>query len=279
MLTQLDVVSTSGGTEETLACYLDQHAMLDLIQVQDIQGFEPVKATVNITDYADLDGGYLTGATVNQRNIVITFGYNPDWDTHTIEELRQDLYKYFMPKQNVRLTITSTHLPQVQIDGVVESMDPNIFSQNPSVVVSILCPDPDFVGVDEVTVNLVSVVAGSEPTIDTVDYEGSVEAPFHLILTKGSGPDSSGNIGIKNQFGQFLVLATVDAATSLVFDSTDGARMINKVISGAPTSLMRLIYSSARWIKLHQGSNKLCVVTYTGGQAVVVTYHPRFGGL
>lgn len=279
MLQQLDVISTSGATSGTLTCHLDQRAVLDLIQVQDIQGLDPVKATINMTDYADIDGGYFTGASVSERNIVITFGYNPDWDANTIESLRQTLYQYFMPKQNVRLTITSTHLPQVQIDGIIESMAPDIFAQDPAVAVSIICPDPDFVGVDEVTLDLLAVAILGEPSVDTVGYIGSVEAPFHLVLTKGSGPDFSGNIGIQSQYGGLTVLADVDASNTVVFDSTDGSRVIDQITSGVTASLMRLVYSGAVWLKLQPGSNEFCVVTFAGGEAVVVTYYPRFGGL
>lgn len=280
MLSQLDVISTSTEISNTLTCHLDQRAVLDLIQVQDIQGLDPVKATINTTEYADIDGGYFTGASVDIRNIVITFGYNPDWAENTIETLRQTLYQYFMPKQAIRLTFTSTHLPPVQIDGFVESMEPNIFSQDPSVAVSIICPDPPFVGVDEVTLDLITV-AFVPVTVDTVGYIGSVETPFHMVISKGSGPDvGSIIIGIETQYGHFNFAADgIDATTTLEFDSTDGAREIIEHRAGVTGSLMGALYADPLWHKLQPGGNNLCVITGSGGQSAVVTYHPRFGGL
>lgn len=280
MLQQIDVISTSGATADTLTCHMDQRAALDLIQVQDIQGLDPVKATVNITDYADIDGGYFTGAATPERNIVVTFGYNPDWNANTIESLRQNLYKYFMPKQSVRVTITSTHLPTVQIDGIVESIDPDIFAQDPAVAVSIICPAPDFIGVAEVTLNLVTEPVSVTPSSDTVGYIGSVETPFHMVVSKGSGADFTGNVGIGSQAGHIVAETTIDINNSMEFDSTDGARVIDNVNEyGIHTSLMNQVYAGLTWIKLQPGSNTLWAGTYAGGNAVVVTYHPRFGGL
>lgn len=284
MLTQLDAISTSEATADTLTCHLDNRAVLDSIQCQDIQGLDPVKAAINTTQYADIDGAYVTGESTDSRNIVLTFGYNPDWVTNTIEALRQTLYQYFMPRQTVRLTFTSTHLPTVQIDGIVESMDPNIFSQDPQVQVSIICPAPAFLGITPVTVNLTAYAMSATPTlVDTIGYTGSLPAPIHLAMHKQiGGIDYDDNILIQNGAQSFEVEGGVSSIFYFTFDSTDGERDVRVIGESDPLinqTLMTFVTGPQTWVKLLPGLNPLFVKTIPGGQNVVVTYTPRFGGL
>lgn len=284
MLTELDVVTTyidPLSDTDLLTFHLGTTAYLDKIQVHNIDGIGPVKATVNTTQYGSIDGSYFTGSSLPERNIVITVGYNPDWgDGGTIEELRQVLYQYFMPKQVVGLTFRSTHMPDVDIAGIVESVDPNIFSQDPEVQVSIICPDPAFYGTELVTVDLVALVIGAEEElVDTIGYTGNVPTPIKVEVTKGSAIDYTGEILIENINGSFHVNSSINSTHSLEFDSTDGSRKIDDVTSSSRTSLIPQVDDSDTWVKLQSGKNYFSVRTTTGGQAVQVSYLPQFGGL
>ncbi len=79
----------------------------DLIQIRNIDGLDPVKASVNTSSYGSVDGASFTGSAVSTRNIVLTVHPNPDWDIWTHESLRRLIYSYFMPKRPIRLVFYS----------------------------------------------------------------------------------------------------------------------------------------------------------------------------
>src|SRR5664279_2906619 len=64
----------------------------DPIQILKVDGLGPVKAAVTTTPFGDFDGESLPAASVGKRNIVLTFGLNPDWADQTFESLRAILY-------------------------------------------------------------------------------------------------------------------------------------------------------------------------------------------
>ncbi len=75
----------------------------DALQIRNIEGLGPVKASVNTSPFGSVDGESYTGSNVGKRNIVMTLGLNPNWRDQSMASLRQLLYAYFMPKQFVKL--------------------------------------------------------------------------------------------------------------------------------------------------------------------------------
>ena len=61
----------------------------------------------------------------------------------SIEDVRHKSYKYFPLKKPITL-IFETDARTVEIEGVVESNEPDIFSSEESTNISIICPDPYF---------------------------------------------------------------------------------------------------------------------------------------
>ena len=120
----------------------------DLIQLRNIDGLDPVKAAVNTSPFGSVDGASHTGSSVLTRNIVLTLHPNPNWDNWTFESLRRLLYSYFMPKRQTRLVFYSDDMIPVEISGIVESVSVNIFSKDPELQVSIVCPDPYFTALE-----------------------------------------------------------------------------------------------------------------------------------
>ena len=113
--------------------------------VKNITGLGPVTATVSTSTYAGQDGGTLQASKTGLRNIVMKIGYSPDYQSNqSIQSLRRDLYSYFAPKSEVRLRFYNDDYSDVRIVGVVESHEPSIFSKEPEVDISIICPYPFF---------------------------------------------------------------------------------------------------------------------------------------
>ena len=97
-------------------------------------------ASLSFTDYVILDGSVNTNRRVEKRTIGLDFllAFAPD-----IESSRRNVYRYFPIKGSIRLWI-GTDYRTSYIDGIVESIEPGIFSENEEVNVSVVCEDPYF---------------------------------------------------------------------------------------------------------------------------------------
>lgn len=105
-----------------------------------IDGIGPGKATVTKNDSKVYDGGTITSARLPSRNIKMEIEFL--W-VNSIEDVRHKSYKYFPLKKPITL-IFETDTRTVEIEGVAESNEPDIFSSEESTNISIICPDPYF---------------------------------------------------------------------------------------------------------------------------------------
>lgn len=105
-----------------------------------IDGIGPGKATVTKNDSKVYDGGTITSSRLPSRNIKMEIQFL--W-VNSIEDVRHKTYKYFPLKKPITL-IFETDTRTVEIEGVVESNEPDIFSSEESTNISIICPDPYF---------------------------------------------------------------------------------------------------------------------------------------
>ena len=215
----------------------------------------PVKAAVNTSPLGSMDGDSYVGSTVGARNIVLTIKPNPDWDTWTYEQIRRVLYAYFMPKRRVRLIFETDEIAPVEILGYVESIEPNIFSKDGEVQVSIICPYPYFTSVNPIVVNGVTTT-----TNVPIDYEGSVESGINVQVSwvSGSAPSS-----IYIQIGDpilsyFRVTASVDATKYFAMSSVPGQKYVQNVAiaNGIITNLLPKVHSGSQWPVLQPGINE-----------------------
>lgn len=112
----------------------------------DVEGLGPVKANVAYSDYAMIDGGVVHSARGDVRNLVIKAGMHPDYaDGRTVDQLREELYAHVMTGQEIRVRLFKDGVYVRRINGVVEAVEPVIFSKNPEVSISIICPKPYFI--------------------------------------------------------------------------------------------------------------------------------------
>jgi Phage tail protein RIFT-related domain len=281
VLTRLEVLGLR-SLVPTLPLDEDGVAGNDPIQVLDIQGLQPVKASITTTPFGAFDGEAYVGSSVGKRNIVLTIGLNPNWAIQTIEELRQLLYNYFMPKLLVQLRFHSSNFPVVKIEGYVESVEPNIFVKTPTMVVSIICPEPDFLAVDLTTV---TGITNDGTDWDDILYIGSVETGFNLQITQAVGTPGTNTIQI-SLTGQYApqVFPTKGNLTSDIrweMSSIPGGKYIRSVsmVTGAVQNFLNDLAADAMWPVLYPGPNKIAVVTPVVGQNWELTYYARFGGL
>lgn len=142
--------------------------------ITSILGLSPADAQINMTRNAGFDGSTFNSSYVGERTISITMQINSP-----AEENRILLYKYFKTKSPVKLHYKNG-LRDVHIEGFVQSEPIQMFDKKPreTAQITILCPQPYFIGVDEDIQNF----SGTDPLFE---FPFSIEAegiPFSEIV-------------------------------------------------------------------------------------------------
>lgn len=257
----------------------DGRAETDLIQIRNIEGLDPVTASIGTAPYGSIDGEAYTGSSVLSRNLVLTLHPNPDWNAWSPEALRRILYSYFMPKQAVRLELQSDDLEDVEIAGVVESFTANPFSNDPEYQASIICPDPYFQAVDA---KILTGNANDTPL--DIDYLGSVPAGIQVKVeqTSGASPDNL-TVQIGNPDDQFFKVSLDNIITTSKYFLMSSFPMGKYVetVADVTKSLLSSVETQqgSAWPMLLPGTNQFQVISDHGVQSWELAYYERFGGI
>lgn len=245
--------------------------------VKNIEGLGPVKANVSTSTLALLDGVSLNNTRLGQRNIVINFEYMPDWGSgQTVYELRQELYQIAGPEKTVELTFVIEGVGSRKIVGVVESVESEMFSQDLTAQISIICPSPYFIGADR-SHTLVPA------TNNVIDYEGDVPAGVVMGHTL---PVVGQNMRFRRRHSstgwEELRMATTIAADEGLMINTVPREKYVKLWSGR--NLLPDLSILNFW-KLHPGKNTVSLIgTTVGGSypaqgTYSLNYKVLYGGL
>lgn len=113
-----------------------EHGMI----IKKIDGLGPAKANINGTELATNDGALYNSARLDKRNITLQIVLTEAPD---IETSRQRSYKYFPIKKPVDFLIELDNRV-ARTTGYVESNEPDIFSQNEEISISLICHYPYF---------------------------------------------------------------------------------------------------------------------------------------
>jgi hypothetical protein len=257
----------------------------DPIHIRDIQGLGPVKAEIATTPLATSDGVLFQGSTVGLRNIVMTLGFNPDWEgDQTVSTLRQQLYGYLLPKAWTKLRFFTDDLPVVDIEGYVESLEPNIFAQDPEMQCSVICPRPDFIDPDAV---LLDGVVDDGTIENVVNYIGTVPTGLELRVQRSVANASyTGSLIVANEtpndFQSFEIdPVTIDTLKSFKLSTVKGLKRVQNiaVADGTPTNLLAHMTEESVWPELRPGENVITVIGEENDQIWTLAYFNRFGGL
>jgi predicted phage tail component-like protein len=126
-----------------------------------IEGLNPPHATINSSVNTTTDGSSINSVRLENRNIVIYVTMEGD-----VEANRINLYKYFPVKKTVKLYF-SNKSRDIYIEGAVELIECDLFSNKQVAQISIICPRPYFKDVE----NLVTVFS---------DVSAMFEFPFSI---------------------------------------------------------------------------------------------------
>lgn len=273
MLTKVEVLTPNG---QTLSLPLQDVGAGFL--VKEIEGLDPVNATLISSPFGNLDGEEYQSSRREKRNVVIKLGLTPDYAFTSVSELRSALYGYLMPKMNVLLKFFMDDVLFVQIQGRVESLITPLFTKEPEVAISLLCFKPDFVAPTSV------VVPGNTTGTTTeqlISYPGTIETGFLLTLN------------VNRALSQFIInnrlasgetpsmefVGPLVAGDVLKISSMAGNKYATLTRAGVDTSILWGVSPAASWINLFPGANNVRVQATGAAIPFTITYTAKYGGL
>lgn len=195
-------------------------------QIVNIDGLNPPNAVINSSEVAGMDGSIFNSSKLQERNIVLDLKINGE-----VEVNRLFLYRYFRTKQWCRLYYTNGSR-DVYIEGYVETIECNLFELGQTMQISIVCQDPYFKALDEITTDISKEISafvfpfsfGGEGAIVHPDEDTDEAIPFSTIEINrvtniiNDGEAESGLI--------IDLVATGTVVNPVIYDANDGARFI-----------------------------------------------------
>lgn len=274
MLTRVDVSTPQG---DLLSLQLDDDEAPFLIQ--NIDGLDPVKATITSSSFAGVDGAQFQSARREARNLVFDVGLNPDPLVETVRDLRLRLYNFFMPTAKVDLTFYDDEDIAVTISGVVEDAPSPLFAQEPAMNISITCFKPDFVDVN--TTHIGDGITTSGTTGRVISYPGSSKTGTVITLNVNR---TMNEFTIYHQppndaLRQLDFSAPLIAGDVLSISSVTGGKGLTLTRGGTISSLLYGMSPQSSWIELMPGNNIITFYATGAGVPYTLDYVSRYGGL
>ena len=137
--------------------------------ITEINGLTPTKSGVNSSIMSGSDGERFDTSRFEKRNIVITIRLRGD-----VEFNRQKLYWIFPQKSEITLFYRNKYR-DVKISGYVETIEGDIFTDKEQMQISVLCPNPFFEDVNELTAEL-----NAESREIIINNQGEVPVGFSV---------------------------------------------------------------------------------------------------
>lgn len=282
----------------TITNYLGQSITLDMrspgksgLYIKKIEGLGPPTATINAKEIATFDGSLYNSARASTRNIVLSLGFLPN---PTIEDMRQLTYKFFPIKKKLRFLIeTDNRIAETY--GYVESNEPDIFSQDETTEISIICPDPYFYSAEDNGSN-VTVFSGVEANFEfplindsladdliemgvmrnvkeklivyTGDSEVGVIITIHALGKAGSitiyNTGTNESMRIDNDKIESLTGSGIVKSDDVIISSIKGDKYIRLLRDGVYTNILNALDKGSKWFQLSKGDNIFAYTAESG---------------
>lgn len=269
------------------------------IVVKSVDGLGPAKATINTTALSLTDSAIFNGSRVGMRTITLTL---LPLAVPTVERARHHIYNLLPIKQPVTIVVR-TDTRTVKTLGYVESSEPDIFSSEEAVKVTLICPDGYWSDGAADTQNYLPFVQEhaafefdwedtpleSSPTLmfsktvglPSVILENGGDVPAGFTIMIDILKDNATPISIYDDIrGQHLTLTTKwhpDAATSQPAKAGDrfyintrvGHKSVTRIRDGKSEKALHLFDINSDWLMLYPGENRLYYTINVGGGAKV----------
>lgn len=247
-----------------------------IYQVISIQGLNPPNAQINTATIVGLDGTVFNSSRLESRNIVLQVKINGDVETN-----RLNLYSYFVTKEKVTFYFKNDTL-DVWIDGYVDTVECDLFSNAEFAQISIICPFPYFQ-------SLTQEITDSSNTTALFEFPFSINAddpipiseiiPTDSFVVANSSDGETGceidiifnedvsDVEIRNVTtgDDFVLHYSFEEGDEVVINTVKGQKSIQLIRDGVISNLFSAMQMGSKFIQLQSGSN---VIQFTADDVV-----------
>lgn len=263
-------------------------------QVISIQGLNPPNAQINTSKIAGFDGSRFNSSTLNERNIVITLKINGD-----IEKNRINLYSFFRNKEWCKFYYKNG-TRDVYIEGYVETLECDLFTNNEIMQISILCPNPYFKDMDEIIDDISKALAAFEfpfsinqndpipfSTIDTTritnvynNSESETGVIIEIDLLNNANKIQINNINTGETFTLRNTFLTND---KIIIDTNKGNKSVKLIRNAVTTNLFTSMIRGSTFFNLDIGDNFFSYLVDDGDNDdaihIIFKHYTLYGGV
>lgn len=251
----------------------------DGLVLEDIDGLDPVKATLVSTSFANLRGAQFQASNTGSRNLTLKLGLEPDYVSQSVKGLRDRLYAFFMPEDTVSLRIYDTEGPTVDISGKVEDFVCPLFVKEPVATIYIQCFGTDFIDIDPVIVAEDTVADSSEILIEYPNNGVKVGVVFTLNVDRVLTEFTIYHRPADDVIRTMIFALALEADDILTVTTVEGNKSVMLLRDSTLTSVLYGLSPESDWLELLKGDNHIRV--YAEGAPIPYSfeYTPRYGGL
>lgn len=255
--------------------------------ITSIDGLGPSKANVNMATLTTTDGNLYNSARLEGKNIVIKGEF-----THasSIEEARLLSYRYFPIKKKVNVQVYTDNRSG-EINGYVESNEPDIFSEHEGCQISIVCESATFSAIGEsgitsgafanvmplfkfpfgnasLTEKLIKLGDIAETRETVIEYLGDYETGMEIhILVRGN---VESNISIFKDGDNSMILKPSRISyivpspnndkfvygDEIVITTSRGKKGVKLIRGGNEYNVLNVLEKNPDWFIFHRGENR-----------------------
>ena len=247
-----------------------------------IEGLNPPHATINSSVNTTTDGSNINSVRLENRNIVIYMTMEGD-----IEANRINLYKYFPVKKTVKLYF-SNESRDIFIEGTVEIIECDLFSQKQVAQISIICPKPYFKDVENLVTTFSDVSSlfefpfsitksGVEISAITTNQRrsiintGDIETGV-IIKLFATGTVVNPVIYDVLKRTQLKLNFNMLASDTVVINTNVGEKSIELIRDGVTYNAMGYMTQDSTWFKIEAGDNVFTYDADSGNSNLQITF-------
>lgn len=247
-----------------------------------VEGLQPAQVNISTTANANFDGATVNNTRVSGRNIVLYAAIEGK-----VEDNRIKLYRYFPPKKKIKLYYKND-TRNVYIEGYVELIECDLFTNKQVAQISIICPQPYFKAVEEIVsyFNEISslftfpfsiTTAGTEISSITTNIRKSIINTGEVesgIIIRLYAIGSVVNPVIYDVFNRTHIKLnyTMEADDEIIINTNRGEKSITLIRDGISYNIIGYMAADSTWLTLQSGDNVFTYDTDSGTSNLQLTF-------
>lgn len=251
----------------------------DRYYVKSITGLEPPGRNIGLSRTAS--GGKFQGVTVEDREVVVLIGLNPNEAKGETPKLLRDnlytmIYTGYDPKVDIQLMQGKMHIAHEY--AYVSKFEASIFDANPAVQITFTCLNPTFrafvathlapASLSEAHPNIYNKGTAETGFQFAVKFTGTMQKWF---IKQAENQNVGMTFDMEFHTGDVLAVSTIPGQKYVHWNKNRG-KVTNK---------LGILTADSEWIQLHPGHNHFVVPKTTGlwSWKGNLTFVPRYAGV